>query len=68
MSQALFGLHKPAYTKHNVHRGYTPVIVSYPRTVAPLNRTRLDKAHVHRRVCKRIMNVLAIVVVVFPFS
>ena len=49
MAQSIF---VQAHTKHNIHRDYASVIVSYPRTVPPLNRTRLDKAHVHRRVCK----------------
>ena len=31
--------------KHNIHRDNAPIIVSWPRTVAPLNRKRLDKAH-----------------------
>ena len=31
------------------------VIVSYPRTVAPLNRTWSDKARVLRRVCKQLV-------------
>ena len=35
------------------HRDYTSAIVSYPRTVVPLNQTRLDKAHIHRRVCRQ---------------
>ena len=28
-----------------------------PWTVCPLNRTRLDKAHVHRRICRLVMYV-----------
>ena len=38
------------HIKHNIHRDNASVIVSYPRTVAPLHRTRLDKVHVHRLV------------------
>ena len=44
-----------AHTKQNIHRDYASVTVPYPRTVAPLNRTRLDKAHFHRRVYKQLV-------------
>ena len=54
MAQAL-SVH--AHTKHNIHRDYASVIVSYPRTVAWISRTGLDKAHVHRRVCKLVVYV-----------
>ena len=47
------------HTKQNINRGYASVIIPYPRTVDPLNRTRLDKAHVHRRVYKLVMYVYA---------
>ena len=46
-----------AHTKHNIHRDYTSTIISCPRTLAPLNRIRIDKAIVHRRVCKVVMYV-----------
>ena len=54
MAQAL-SVH--AHTKQNIHRDYASGIVSYPRIVAPLNRTRLDKAHIHRHVCKLVVYV-----------
>ena len=44
MAQAL-SVH--ANAKHNIHRDYASVIASYPGTVAPLNLTRLEKAHVY---------------------
>ena len=46
-----------AHTKHNIDRGYAYVIVSYSRTVVPLNRTRLNKGHDYRRVCMLVMYV-----------
>ena len=50
-----------AHTKHNKHRDYASIIISYPRTVVPLNRTRLDKIHVHRHVCKLVMYMYEVV-------
>ena len=47
------------YKTENTPRLCT-VIVSYPRTVARLNRTRLYKAHSHRRVCKLVVYVYEI--------
>ena len=46
-----------AQTKQNIHRNYASVIVWNLKTMAPLKQTRLDKAHVHRRVCKLMMYV-----------
>ena len=45
------------HTKHNIDRGYAYVIVSYSRTVIPLNRTGLKKGHGHRRICMLVMYV-----------
>ena len=43
------------HTKRNIYRNYESVIVSYPRTVAPLNRIRPNKGHVNRRVYELVM-------------
>ena len=52
MAQAL-SVH--ARTKHNKHQDDASAIVSYPRTVVPVNRTRLTQAHVYRCCFKLVM-------------
>ena len=55
MSVVVQALPLYAHTKQNIHRDYASIIVSNPRTVAPLNLTRLEKAHVRRCVCKQLV-------------